>query len=100
MATLRQLPVALRTLLAEFPALLPCPGVKQPPLHGVAHSIETSGRPVFAKARRLDVGKYKQAREEFQQLEAAGIVRRSDSEWSSPLHAVLKPDGTWRPCGG
>jgi hypothetical protein len=54
---------------------------------------------MFAKARRLDAGKYKQTREEFQQLEAAGIVRRSDSEWSSPLHMVLKADGTWRPCG-
>jgi hypothetical protein len=65
----------------------------------VAHSIETTGRPVFAKARRLDPGKYQQAREEFQRLEAAGIVRRSDSAWSSPLHMVLKADGTWRPCG-
>jgi hypothetical protein len=65
----------------------------------VAHSIETKGRPVFSEALRLDAGKHKQAREEFQQLEAAGIVRRSDSEWSSPLHMVLKPDGTWRPCG-
>ena len=22
-----------------------------------------------------------------------------DSDWSSPLHIVMKPDGTWRPCG-
>ena len=28
-----------------------------------------------------------------------GIVRRSDSPWSSPLHMVPKPDGPWRPCG-
>ena len=33
------------------------------------------------------------------QLEKDGIVRRSDSPWSSPLHMVRKADGTWRPCG-
>ena len=32
-------------------------------------------------------------------MEKAGIVRRSFSLWSSPLHMVPKPDGTWRPYG-
>ena len=32
-------------------------------------------------------------------MEKAGIVHRSSSPWSSPLHMVPKPDGTWRPCG-
>jgi hypothetical protein len=31
-------------------------------------------------------------------MEKDGIVRRSDSPWSSPLHMVMKPDGSWRPC--
>lgn len=30
---------------------------------------------------------------------AAGICRPSKSNWSSPLHMVRKPDGSWRPCG-
>ncbi len=56
-------------------------------------------RPVFAKARRLDPDKLKIAEAEFLSLEAAGIVRRSNSPWSSPLHLVPKADGSWRPCG-
>jgi hypothetical protein len=65
----------------------------------VRHSIETNGRPIFAKARRLDPEKHRIAEAEFRKLEKAGIVRRSNSPWSSPLHMVLKPDGSWRPCG-
>jgi hypothetical protein len=61
--------------------------------------VETTGRPVFAKARRLDKDKLKIAEAEFCSLEAAGIVRRSNSPWSSPLHMVPKADGSWRPCG-
>jgi Reverse transcriptase (RNA-dependent DNA polymerase) len=59
----------------------------------------TTGRPVTAKFRRLDAAKLAAAKKEFLQLEADGIIRRSCSAWASPLHMVLKKDGTWRPCG-
>ena len=89
----------IRQLLSATPAIFAAGLQGHQPLHGVTHTIETEGRPVFAKARRLDPDKLAQAKAEFLELEKAGIVRRSDSHWSSPLHMVKKKDGTWRPCG-
>jgi hypothetical protein len=48
-----------------------------------------SGQPAAAKFYRLDNIK----------LAAAGIIRHSSCQWSSPLHMVRKKDGGWRPCG-
>jgi hypothetical protein len=39
------------------------------------------------------------AGKEFDAMLEAGIVRRSDRGWSSPLHMVRKKDGGWHPCG-
>jgi hypothetical protein len=38
-------------------------------------------------------------KKEFLQMERDGIIRHSNSPWSSPLHMVRKHDGSWRPCG-
>ena len=32
-------------------------------------------------------------------MEESGIIRRSNSPWSSPLHIVPKQSSGWRPCG-
>ena len=86
-------------LLAEFADVLNAEGRLPPSTHGVVHHIETTGRPVTSKFRRLDSIKLAAAKEEFRRLEQEGIVRRSDSDWASPLHMVKKSDGSWRPCG-
>jgi hypothetical protein len=98
-ASISHIVPVVRTLLASFPSIVGDGKGTPQPRHGVRHFVETKGRPVFAKARRLDPDKLKIAEAEFRSLEAAGIVRRSNSPWSSPLHMVPKADGSWRPCG-
>ena len=69
------------------------------PKHGVQHHIVTTGPPVHAQARRLSPEKLAIAKAEFQTLLDLGIIRRSNSPYSSPLHIAPKPGGGWRPCG-
>ncbi len=52
-----------------------------------------------ARARRLSPEQLSVAEKTFKELESLGIVRRSSSPWSSPLHMVPKSNGSWRPCG-
>jgi hypothetical protein len=98
-AALCSIAPSVRSLLASFPAIVGDGKGKPSPKHKICHTIETTGRPVFAKSRRLDPDKLRQAKAEFRELEADGIICCSNSPWSSPLHMVHKKDGSWRPCG-
>ena len=67
--------------------------------HGIEHYISTTGAPIHAHARRLAPDKLAVAKTEVESMEDLGIIRRSDSQWASPLHIVPKQSGGWRPCG-
>ena len=86
-------------LLDEFPTLTSPISTQTHPAHGVEHIIPTSGSPVHARGRRLPPDKLAAAKKEFEAMGDMGIVRRSNSPWSSALHLVPKSNGGWRPCG-
>jgi hypothetical protein len=68
--------------------------------HGVELSIDTgSTMPIRTPACRLNPEKYKVAKASFDRMLKLGIIRRSKSQFASPLHVGSKADGGWRPCG-
>ena len=87
-------------LMADYPSVVNSSKKLPKSKHQVKHIIETTcSHPVKAHYRRLDKDKLAAAEAEFRAMEQQGIVRRSKSNWASPLHMVKKKDGTWRPCG-
>jgi len=85
-------------LLAEFPSITRPTFSAVAAKLGVRHHIATTGPPVFARARRLVPAVMAVTKQEFSAVEKLGIIRPSNSPWSSPLHIVPKPGGGWRLC--
>lgn len=86
-------------ILKQYPDVLRPMSLKTPSKHDVVHHIETTGAPLYARARPLPPDKYKAAKEEFERLLEMGICQPSKSPWASPLHVVTKKDGGLRCCG-
>ena len=87
------------TLLTEFPHITTPVFTASSIKHKVEHFIQTTGPPVHARARRLPSDKLAIAKQEFDNMEEMGLIRKSASPWSSPLHMVPKASGGWHPCG-
>jgi hypothetical protein len=88
-----------QTLLQEFPNLSAEMSTSTRPAHDVLDHIEMTGRPVTVKFCHLCPERLAAAKEEFNRMLEAGIIRRSHSQWSSHFHLVKKKDGSWQPCG-
>jgi hypothetical protein len=88
-----------RDILVQYPDITKPASFKEPAKHSVKHYIETSGPPVYARARPLPRDRYELAKQEFREMQSLGICRPSKSPWASPLHIVPKKDGQIRPCG-
>lgn len=86
-------------LLKRFPNVTANESVNRTSQTHTTHHIITNGQPVAARARRLSGEKYNAAKKEIEQLLNDGVITRSNSNWSSPLHLVRKSNGEWRPCG-
>ena len=87
-------------VLSDFPTLTQLQPTTASPKHTVTHHINTTGPPVFSRARRLAPERLRIARQEFEHMLELGIIQPSSSTWASPLHMVpKKTPGDWRPCG-
>jgi len=92
-------PEPYKRLLQHFSAITVPRTVEQPVLHNVVHHIITTGPPIHAKTRRLDLIKLQAAKEQFNSLLQLGYIRPSSSPWSSPLHMIKNQTGKWRATG-
>jgi hypothetical protein len=73
-------------LLAKFPDVVNPSKLLPKIKHQVEHHIIMDGQPVTSKYRRLDPERLAAAKAEFDAMEKQGVVRRSSSNWASPLH--------------
>jgi hypothetical protein len=92
-AAVEATPPAFRQIFSQFQDVANAEGRLPPAKHKTLHHIKTTGPPATARFRRLDAAKLAAAKADFAKLERDGIIRRSSSTWSAPLHMVMKPDG-------
>ena len=86
-------------LLEEYPELTSDQNSFREQKHDVMHYIRTRGGPIKAPARHYNPAVQEIIRKTFHDYLEMGIVRYSDSDWSSPLAVVPKRDGSYRVCG-
>lgn len=86
-------------ILNQYQDLLRPTGTLDPTKHQTEHHIKTTGQPAFSRPRRLAPDRLKFAKKAFDDMLRDGVIRPSDSPYSSPLHLVAKPGkGDFRVC--
>ena len=77
-------------LLARYPDLTKPPNKVKPVKHDVVHHIVTNGHPCSARSRQLSPEKLAIVQEEIDYLLETGVISRSSSPFSFPLHILPK----------
>ena len=54
---------------------------------------------MYTPCGKLHGEKKVQVEEQLRQWTAEKVIERCDSNWASPIHAVMKPNSSWRVCG-
>lgn len=86
-------------ILADYPGTTRLSSMELSPKHNVEHVIETSGPPIYCRARPIPPHRYYKIKQEFETMIQQGLCRPSKSQWASPLHIVPKKNGDLRACG-
>lgn len=86
-------------ILTDYPGTTRLTSMVLSPKNNVEHVIETSGPPIYSRARPLPPHRYILAKKEFETMMQQGLCEPSKSPWASPLHIVPKKDGSLRVCG-
>ncbi|XP_068235558.1 uncharacterized protein [Palaemon carinicauda] len=70
-----------------------------PTKHGIYYHIKMMGHPVFARSRHLAQDPLAATKQTFIEMEEMIFCQKASIPWSSPLHIVLKKDGSLSPVG-
>jgi hypothetical protein len=89
----------LEALLEAFSAVFAEPtGLPPPRAHDHRITLKPGGQPVAVRPYRYPAAHKDELERQCAVMIEQGIVRRSDSPFSSPVLLVKKPDGSWRFC--
>ena len=88
----------LMKLINEFSDIFASQGCEFGCTSVVKHEIKTEGPPVRQQVRRIPVALKNVVDREVEKMLKLGVVRPSQSPWSSPTVMVRKKDGAWRFC--
>ena len=90
--------VQLNRLLVSYEDLFVSKGDPLGRTDRVKHSIRVEGPPIRQPLRRTPRALKEVVDAETQKMLKEGVIRESNSPWSSPVVLVQKKDGSWRFC--
>ena len=88
----------LKSLLCSFKDIFSGTGDPLGRTNVVKHAIKTQGPPIRQPMRRLPIVMKDVVNQEVEGMLKQGVIRPSNSPWSSPIVLARKQDGSWRFC--